>query len=70
MPRITAVTYGRTFNNGNYEASRIDLSCDVLEGEKVETIFRELMLSIEDMRSQERKYQAAQAEESRSTRRG
>jgi len=31
--KITEISYGRTFNLGNYEVSRIDMTAEVLEGE-------------------------------------
>jgi len=52
--KITSVSYGRTFNNGNYESSRIDITCDVLRGEDPEEIFEELIETVESFREEER----------------
>jgi len=58
MPRkpvltIKSISYGRTFNNGNYESSRIELVCDVLEGDDPNVIFDVLVEQVGDFRDQE-----------------
>jgi hypothetical protein len=55
MSRVTSITYGRTFNNGNYETSRIDVTCDVRPDEAPEDIIEELFKVVHEMREQERR---------------
>lgn len=56
MPRtkkllaIRSITYGRTFNNGNYESSRIDVTVDVFEDEDPEDVFIALIGEVENFR--------------------
>ena len=54
-PKIRSITYGRTFNNGNYESSKIDLTVDVYPEEDPRDVFDELIEMLLEFREQERK---------------
>ena len=53
--RVRSMAYGRTFNNGNYESSRIDFTVDLYEDEDAQLAFSELIAIVEDARDQELK---------------
>ena len=39
MPRITKIQYGRTFNDGNYESTRIDVEGELGINEEYQDAF-------------------------------
>ena len=49
--KITTISYGRTFNNGNFESSRIDISVEVEAKEEPEDVFVKLFDKVETMRN-------------------
>lgn len=52
--KIRSIAYGRTFNNGNYESSRIDLTVDLYEDDDLEEAFGLLIEEVERFRSMEK----------------
>lgn len=53
--KVRSMAYGRTFNNGNFESSRIDFTVDLYEDENAQLAFSELIAIVEDARDQELK---------------
>ncbi len=53
--KIKSISYGRTFNDGNYETSRIDMTADVDPDESVEDVFEALVDSVFEARKIELK---------------
>lgn len=53
--KIRSIAYGRTFNNGNYESSRIELAVDLFEGDDPEEAFDLLIEEVERFRSMEKR---------------
>jgi len=51
--KITEITYGRTFNNGNFESTRIDLTVEINPKDEVEDVFLELFDQITILRDTE-----------------
>lgn len=51
--KITELKYGRTWNDGNYESSRIDMTASVDEGEDVLEAFEDLVDLVFDARKAE-----------------
>ena len=49
--KITTISYGRTFNNGNFESSRIDVTVEVEAKEEPEDVFVKLFDKVEIMRN-------------------
>lgn len=50
---IKTISYGKTFNDGNYESSRIDMTASVDEGEDVLEAFEDLVDLVFDARKAE-----------------
>ena len=47
--KFTTINYGRTFNLGNYESSRIDITCELGPKDKVDDAFQELFYQVEEL---------------------
>jgi copper(I)-binding protein len=51
MAKIKTISYGRTFNNGNYESTRIEISADVdPNGEVHDNVMKQLMREMDRLR--------------------
>lgn len=50
---IKTISYGRTWNDGNFESSRIDMTASVDEGEDVLEAFEDLVDLVFDARKAE-----------------
>jgi len=50
MPRIISINYGRTWNDGNYESSRIDVSAELGLNESYDDGFKALYDTVEELR--------------------
>lgn len=55
FPQIRSITFGRTFNDGNYESTRIDLTVDVRPDEDPRDIFDELQDLVLEFRDNQRR---------------
>ncbi len=53
---IKTISYGKTFNDGNYESSRIDMIATVDEGEAIQDAFEDLVDAVFDARNAEIKF--------------
>jgi len=47
--KFATINYGRTFNLGNYESSRIDITYELGPKDKVEDVFQELFYQVEEL---------------------
>jgi hypothetical protein len=56
MAQITEISYGRTFNDGNFEASRIDIKAEVGVNENFDDVFNQLQDKMQFMRNAELDY--------------
>lgn len=63
MPRIITISYGRTFNDGNYEVSRLDLSAELGVNENYEDAFEDLLNKMQILRNRELDYVPTAKEE-------
>lgn len=52
MPKITTMSYGKTFNLGNYESQRFDVTAELREGEEAGQVMASLEVLVEVMREQ------------------
>ena len=48
--RINSMTVGRVFKLAEFESLRIELSCDVYEGETAEEVYDEILLVCEKLK--------------------
>lgn len=53
--QIKTVSYGRTFNNGNFESSRIDVSAELDNGDNEMACFEDLVDVVLECRKKEKK---------------
>lgn len=51
---VRSITYGRVFNNGNYESSRIDLTVDIYRDDDPVEVFEVLQETVKEFRSMEK----------------
>ena len=51
--KITQITYGRTFNNDNYESSRFDVTADLSSTDDPDTVMEELLAKVDEFRELE-----------------
>ena len=59
MPKIKSISFGRTFSDGDFEFSRIDVGVDLLPGEHPNTVFDELMKQVDRLRKRQLRKQKA-----------
>lgn len=50
MAVIKQVNFGRTYNDGNFESTRIDVFCDVEPGDNHTEVFEDLMQEVYELR--------------------
>jgi hypothetical protein len=69
MSRIIEISLGKTWNNGNFESSRIDLKAEVGINEDYDSCFADLLDKIHILRDKELDYVPASEEPTRRKRR-
>jgi hypothetical protein len=48
--KVKSITYGRTFNDGNFESTRIDVAGDIEPTDTPENAFKDLVDTVNEMR--------------------
>lgn len=56
MPRIIQITFGRTYNDGNFESTRLDLAAELGVNEDYEDAFQDLLNKMQVLRNRELDY--------------
>lgn len=50
MAHLKTLRLGKTYNDGNYESTRIDIEVDLCEGEAAEDVFEDMLDQIDTLR--------------------
>jgi hypothetical protein len=50
MPRVTSITFGKTFNDGNFESTRLDLTAELGLNESFDDAFADLIDKLNELR--------------------
>lgn len=54
MAHLKTITLGRTYNDGDYESTRIDITVDLDVGESPRTVFEEMLTHMDRLRKKQR----------------
>ena len=50
MAHLKTIRLGKTYNDGNYESTRIDIEVDLYEGEDANGVFEDMLDQIDTLR--------------------
>jgi hypothetical protein len=63
MARVTSINFGRTYNDGDYESTRIDITVDLDPGEDTQCVFEKMCEHMDDLRRVQKRRQRRQKTE-------